>query len=49
MDAYFRGYDVIIVQDAVATTSPEGGLENVLYNAGNVSRLDTSTLRILLF
>lgn len=37
VDAYFRGYDCIVVKDAVATTSPEGGLENVLYNATNVS------------
>jgi nicotinamidase-related amidase len=33
-DAYYRGYDVVMVRDAVATTSPAGGLENVIYNAG---------------
>lgn len=36
-DAYFRGYDCILVEDITATSSPAGGLENVLYNAGNVS------------
>lgn len=37
IDAYYRGYDCIMVEDCVATTSPPGGLENVLYNAGGVS------------
>jgi nicotinamidase-related amidase len=37
VDAYFRGYDVAVIQDCVATSSPQGGLENVLHNAGNVS------------
>lgn len=36
VDAYFRGYDCIVVEDCIATTSPTGGLENVVYNAGNV-------------
>jgi nicotinamidase-related amidase len=39
LDAYFRGYDCIVVKDVIATTSPAGGLDNVLYNAGNVSTL----------
>ncbi len=39
VDAYFRGYDVILVTDTTATTSPAGGLENVIYNAGRVSEL----------
>ncbi|ETW83100.1 hypothetical protein HETIRDRAFT_315978 [Heterobasidion irregulare TC 32-1] len=38
VDAYYRGYDVILVEDAVATTSPAGGLENVVHNIGNVGR-----------
>ncbi|KAJ7293551.1 Isochorismatase hydrolase [Mycena rebaudengoi] len=42
VDAYFRGYDCILVEDATATTSPTGGFENVVYNAGNVSFLTTS-------
>ncbi|KAF8642314.1 hypothetical protein AX16_009584 [Volvariella volvacea WC 439] len=33
-DAYFRGYDCILVEDATATTSPQGGHDNVVYNAG---------------
>lgn len=37
VDAYYRGYDCITVEDCIATTSPVGGLENVLYNAGRVS------------
>ncbi|KAJ7225541.1 Isochorismatase hydrolase [Mycena pura] len=31
VDAYFRGYDCILVKDATATTSPTGGYENVSY------------------
>ncbi|KAJ6604623.1 Isochorismatase hydrolase [Mycena vulgaris] len=38
VDAYFRGYDCILVEDATATTSPSGGFENVVYNAGNASQ-----------
>ena len=37
IDSYYRGYDVILVDDTTATTSPEGGFENVVYNVGNVS------------
>jgi hypothetical protein len=37
IDAYFQGYDCVMVEDITATTSPAGGLENVLYNAANVS------------
>jgi hypothetical protein len=37
VDAYFQGYDCVLVEDITATTSPAGGLENVFYNAGNVS------------
>jgi len=36
VDAYFQGYDCVLVEDITATTSPAGGLENVIYNAGNV-------------
>lgn len=36
VDAYFRGYDCITLEDGIATTSPTDGLENVLYNATNV-------------
>lgn len=36
VDSYFRGYDCVVLRDCVATTSPHGGLENVLYNSGNV-------------
>ena len=35
--SYYRGYDVVLVKDATATTSPEGGFENVCWNVGNVS------------
>ncbi|KAG8219784.1 hypothetical protein J3R82DRAFT_756 [Butyriboletus roseoflavus] len=37
VDAYFRGYDCVLVGDITATTSPAGGLENVFYNTTNVS------------
>ena len=37
VDAYFRGYDCVLIGDITATTSPAGGLENVFYNASNVS------------
>ncbi|KIY63412.1 Isochorismatase hydrolase [Cylindrobasidium torrendii FP15055 ss-10] len=32
-DAYYKGYDAIIVQDCSATTSPPAATEMVLYNA----------------
>lgn len=37
VDAYFRGYDCILVSDITATTSPAGALESVFYNTTNVS------------
>ncbi|KDQ63581.1 hypothetical protein JAAARDRAFT_53778 [Jaapia argillacea MUCL 33604] len=46
-DAYFRGYDCILVEDTVATTSPSGGLENVVYNIGNSYGFVTDTKRIV--
>lgn len=36
VDSYFRGYDCVALRDCIATTSPQGGLENVFYNCGNV-------------
>jgi len=47
VDAYFRGYDCILVEDATATTSPTGGLENVVYNAGNSYGFITDTSRLV--
>ena len=35
-DAYSKGYDCIVVDDCIATKSPAGGLENVLFNANVV-------------
>ncbi|OSX65303.1 hypothetical protein POSPLADRAFT_1134722, partial [Postia placenta MAD-698-R-SB12] len=46
VDAYFRGYDCITLEDGVATTSPTGGLENVLYNATNSYGFVTDTKRV---
>jgi len=46
VDAYFRGYDCITLQDCIATTSPAGGLENVLYNATNSYGFVTDTIRV---
>ncbi|KAH9944336.1 Isochorismatase hydrolase [Epithele typhae] len=47
VDAYYRGYDCITVEDCIATTSPEGGLENVLYNAGGGYGFLTDSKRII--
>jgi len=47
VDAYFRGYDCVIVKDIIATTSPEGGLANVLYNAVNSYGFVTDTKSLL--
>lgn len=44
IDAYFRGYDCILLEDATATTSPDGAFEAVIYNAANVSCLFESLL-----
>ncbi|EJD04116.1 uncharacterized protein FOMMEDRAFT_83427, partial [Fomitiporia mediterranea MF3/22] len=46
IDAYYRGYDIVLVQDATATTSPEGGFENVCYNAGNSYGFITDSKRV---
>lgn len=46
IDAYYRGYDCILVSDATATTSPEGGLNNVLYNASNSYGFLTDVARL---
>ncbi|TFK77127.1 Isochorismatase hydrolase [Pluteus cervinus] len=46
IDAYYRGYDCIMVEDATATTSPEGGYENVIYNSGNAYGFVTDSARI---
>ena len=45
IDSYYRGYDVVLVQDATATTSPEGGYANVCWNVGNVRYQCFSGLR----
>ncbi|KAF9270098.1 Isochorismatase hydrolase [Marasmius fiardii PR-910] len=47
IDAYYRGYDCIVLQDATATTSPSGGFENVIYNAGNSYGFVTDTGRVI--
>ncbi|KAH9081626.1 Isochorismatase hydrolase [Lactarius deliciosus] len=46
VDAYYRGYDVITVTDTTATTSPAGGLENVVYNAGRSYGFLTDSERV---
>ncbi|KAL0576373.1 hypothetical protein V5O48_005632 [Marasmius crinis-equi] len=46
IDAYYRGYDCIVLQDGTATTSPTGGFENVIYNAGNSYGFVTDTTRV---
>ncbi|KAF8517198.1 Isochorismatase hydrolase [Hysterangium stoloniferum] len=47
VDAYFTGYDVIVVKDTTATGSPEGGLENVLHNSRGSYGFVTDTERIV--
>ncbi|KAF9475977.1 Isochorismatase hydrolase [Pholiota conissans] len=47
VDAYFRGYDCIVLEDATATTSPEGGYSNTIYNAGNSYGFVTDTARVI--
>ncbi|KZT09501.1 Isochorismatase hydrolase [Laetiporus sulphureus 93-53] len=47
VDAYARGYDCITIKDCVATTSPPGGLENVLFNATRNYGFVTDTRRII--
>jgi len=47
IDAYFRGYDCILVRDATATASPTGGLENVYFNAGNAYGFITDSERLV--
>ncbi|KAG2044881.1 Isochorismatase hydrolase [Suillus americanus] len=47
IDAYFQGYDCVMVEDITATTSPAGGLENVLYNAANSQGFVTNTSSII--
>ncbi|GLB36124.1 putative isochorismatase hydrolase [Lyophyllum shimeji] len=47
VDAYFKGYDCVVVRDATATTSPEGGLANVLHNAANSYGFVTDTSSLL--
>ncbi|TFK93484.1 Isochorismatase hydrolase [Polyporus arcularius HHB13444] len=47
VDAYFRGYDCITVEDCTATTSPPGALESVIYNAGGSYGFVTDSERII--
>ncbi|CAA7265826.1 unnamed protein product [Cyclocybe aegerita] len=47
VDAYFRGYDCIVLSDATATTSPDGAYENVIYNAGGSYGFVTDTKRLI--
>ncbi|KAG6890428.1 hypothetical protein C0995_008782 [Termitomyces sp. Mi166 len=47
VDAYYRGYDCIVVRDTTATTSPQGGLSNLLHNATNVYGFVTDTKALL--
>ncbi|KAN0100591.1 Isochorismatase-like protein [Tylopilus felleus] len=47
VDAYFRGYDCILVSDITATTSPPGGLENIFFNTTNSYGFLTDSARII--
>jgi len=47
VDAYFKGYDCILLEDCVATSSPEGGKSNIVYNCMNSYGFVTDTSMIL--
>lgn len=47
VDSYYRGYDCIVIRDAIATTSPQGGYENVIFNAGNAYGFVTDSSKII--
>ncbi|KAF8581936.1 Isochorismatase hydrolase [Ramaria rubella] len=47
VDAYFLGYDVVVVKDTTATGSPHGGLSNVLYNSEGSYGFVTDSTRVL--
>lgn len=49
IDSYYRGYDVILVEDGTATSSPTGGLENVLYNVGGVRTISVFEKSMLMY
>lgn len=36
-ESFSRGYDTIVVEDLVATTSPEGAKSNLVFNVSHVS------------
>ena len=44
IDAYFKGYDVVYVQDISATTSPDYATQMVLYNGDSDGFLANSTM-----
>jgi len=47
VDAYFRGYDCVVIKDTTATSSPEGGFENFIHNAGNSYGFVTDSKRVI--
>ncbi|KAH8120156.1 Isochorismatase hydrolase [Phellopilus nigrolimitatus] len=46
VDSYYRGYDIVLIKDATATTSPAGGLENICYNIGNSYGFLSDSVRV---
>ncbi|EJD55356.1 Isochorismatase hydrolase [Auricularia subglabra TFB-10046 SS5] len=47
VDASFKGYDCIVIRDAIATTSPAGSLENVYYNCNLYAGFTTDADKIV--
>lgn len=47
VDAYFGGFDTILISDATATTSPDHGFDNVVYNSHALYGFATDSKRIL--
>lgn len=43
IDAYYKGYNCVLLENCTATTSPEGGKTNIIYNCSRVSLRDSTT------
>jgi nicotinamidase-related amidase len=48
-EAFSRGYDIVVIEDLVATTSPDGGKSSLLFNALHVCGMPLTMLTILIW
>ncbi|KZV95637.1 Isochorismatase hydrolase [Exidia glandulosa HHB12029] len=46
VDASFKGYDCIVIRDTVATTSPDGAIDNVYYNCNLYAGFTTDSEKV---